>query len=63
MPLNPRKEKSLFNGSTKSTLIRNNRAVNELPTIQTRYFRRLVKRKGVDSVVELLGKFTQSNTK
>jgi len=59
MAINPRKEKSLFNGSRRSSFFSNNRAVQYLPTIETRYFKRLTKRKGVDSVVDLLGKFTQ----
>jgi len=59
MPIKPRKEKSLFNGTTKSSLIRNNRAVQYLPSVDTRYFRRLYKRQGAEGFLDVLNKFTQ----
>lgn len=53
------KSKSLFTGSSKSSYVRDTRQVNELPTLDTRYFRRLYKRKGKDGFINVVNNFTQ----
>ena len=60
MPINPRKQKSLFNGSQRNSFFSNNRAVQYLPTTETRYFRRLVKRNGTEGLNNVLEKFTET---
>lgn len=53
------KSKSLFTGSKKSSYVRDTRQVNELPSFDTRYFRRLYKRKGKDGLIDVVNNFTQ----
>lgn len=53
------KSKSLFTCTRKSSYVRDTRQVNELPSLDTRYFRRLYKRKGKDGFVDVVNNFTQ----
>ncbi len=49
-----KKAKSLFTGKTKTEFIHNPRAINELHSYQTRYFRRIAKRKGAKGLLDVL---------
>jgi hypothetical protein len=52
--MSSKKAKSLFTGKTKTEFIHNPRAINELHSYQTRYFRRIAKRKGAKGLLDVL---------
>jgi hypothetical protein len=52
--MSSKKAKSLFTGKTKTEFIHNPRAINELHSYQTRYFRRVAKRKGAKGLLDVL---------
>lgn len=49
-----KKAKSLFTGKTKTEFIHNPRAINQLHSYETRYFRRIANRKGAKGLLDVL---------
>jgi hypothetical protein len=58
-----RTAKSLFNGAKKVSLIENKNELNQLHSLNTRYFRRVLKLKGKDAFINLMSKHMQSVAK
>ena len=52
--MSSKKAKSLFTGKTRTEFIHNPRAINELHSFNTRYFRRVAKRKGSKGLLDVL---------
>jgi hypothetical protein len=55
--------KSLFTGAKKEIYIQNSKQKSIIQSANTRYFRRLLKRKGIEGVKNALAPFAETNLK